>query len=84
MASAGDTAPVVAADQVPAIEADDAYDADSSLGSEGGGSSYNYGSVTSSIYNYRQENGRTYHAYSDGSKFTFPLHIFLGYVSWWN
>jgi len=36
-------------------------DNDSTLGDESG-SELNYGSVTSSIYNYRQENGRTYHA----------------------
>lgn len=46
---AGGKAPTVAPDPVPAIvpdiiEADD--DTDSAFGSEGGGSSYNYGSVT--------------------------------------
>lgn len=36
-------------------------DNDSTLGDDSG-SELNYGSVTSSIYHYRQENGRTYHA----------------------
>ena len=36
---------------------------DSSYGGDSDdGSALNYGSVTSSIYNYRKENGRTYHA----------------------
>ncbi|KAK0121264.1 hypothetical protein ONS96_011439 [Cadophora gregata f. sp. sojae] len=41
---------------------------DSALGDDDDddGSNLNYGSVSSSIYNFRVENGRTYHAYSDG------------------
>lgn len=50
-----DKLPIVAPDQVPLIiEADE--DFDSTFGSDGG-SSYNYGSITSSIYDYKQENG---------------------------
>ncbi|PMD31116.1 S-adenosyl-L-methionine-dependent methyltransferase [Hyaloscypha variabilis F] len=40
-------------------------DADSSYGDEIG-SIMNYGSVAESIYNFRVENGRTYHSYAEG------------------
>jgi len=56
----GDSA---AAAEVPARELEDGTD--SSFGDDIG-SDLNYGSVSSSIFNYRVENGRTYHAYSDG------------------
>lgn len=49
--------------EVPGNEAPPDEDADSAFG-EDEGSALNYGSVTSSIYNYRVENGRTYHAVS--------------------
>lgn len=93
LTAVGDTAPLVAADPIPAIvaapiEVDDNADTDSTFESEIG-SNLNYGSITckqpldfvslldviltysASIYNYRQENGRTYHAYSDG-KYQLP------------
>lgn len=70
MASASmDQARLPLAQKPPAIieaddaEVDEAYDTD-------GGSNYS-SSVTSSIIAYRKENGRTYHAYKDGS-YLFP------------
>ncbi|EPQ64713.1 hypothetical protein BGT96224_A20736 [Blumeria graminis f. sp. tritici 96224] len=42
-------------------------DLDSTLGDDEG-SGADYCSVTDSIYDYRVENGRTYHAYMDGSR----------------
>ncbi|KAI5455697.1 S-adenosyl-L-methionine-dependent methyltransferase [Mariannaea sp. PMI_226] len=55
--------------QYPVLVADEvADDRDSSLGDEAASSTQ---SISSSILNYRQENGRTYHAYKDG-KYNLP------------
>lgn len=70
MASLSTSAPPLAPANVAPVIEPETDDHDSTFGSEGG-SSFNYGSVTSSIYNFRQENGRTYHAYSDG-KYVIP------------
>ncbi|KAI8680666.1 hypothetical protein NCS56_00472400 [Fusarium sp. Ph1] len=58
----------------PIIEPDDEVgdDLDSSLGTDFASSS---SSLRSSILNYRQENGRTYHQYKDGSKATFAVDL---------
>ncbi len=48
----------------PAVEADDVNDHDSILGEEDDRNST--ASISSSIMKYREENGRTYHAYKDG------------------
>ncbi|KAG9238025.1 S-adenosyl-L-methionine-dependent methyltransferase [Amylocarpus encephaloides] len=62
------TAPVLAPGPTNLVP-DDADDLDSALGDVG---SLNSGetSIGSSIFGYRQENGRTYHAYKDGIKST--------------
>ncbi|KPM45612.1 hypothetical protein AK830_g936 [Neonectria ditissima] len=52
-----------ALENIGVIEADDENDADSALGEDTG--SYTT-SLASSILRYREENGRTYHAYKDG------------------
>ncbi|KAH7146354.1 S-adenosyl-L-methionine-dependent methyltransferase [Dactylonectria macrodidyma] len=54
----------------PVLLADDQLDTDqdSSLGSDAGSSTQ---SISSSILDYRRENGRTYHAYKDG-KYNLP------------
>lgn len=44
------------------IKAEHYVDGDSSFGNDDADSALNYNSVTSSIFNYRLENGRTYHA----------------------
>lgn len=49
------------------VEADPVFYQDSSYGDDEDNSVINFGSVTPSIYRYRQENGGTYHAYSDGT-----------------
>ncbi|KAH7134652.1 S-adenosyl-L-methionine-dependent methyltransferase [Dactylonectria estremocensis] len=59
------------ADSNPVLLADDQLDhadRDSSLGSDAGSSTQ---SISSSILEYRRENGRTYHAYKDG-KYNLP------------
>ncbi|KAI8682056.1 hypothetical protein NCS55_00459900 [Fusarium keratoplasticum] len=58
----------------PIIEPDDEVgdDLDSSLGTDFASSS---SSLRSSILNYRQENGRTYHQYKDGSKATLAVDL---------
>ncbi|KAK0120229.1 hypothetical protein ONS95_011635 [Cadophora gregata] len=57
-----------AATASPPVATPDDDTGDSALGDDDDddGSNLNYGSVSSSIYNFRVENGRTYHAYSDG------------------
>ncbi|RMY81185.1 hypothetical protein D0864_08380 [Hortaea werneckii] len=50
------------------LEAEDTGDSDSAIGSDVESGST---SLSESIYNYRREHGRTYHAYKDG-KYIFP------------
>ncbi|KAI6864835.1 S-adenosyl-L-methionine-dependent methyltransferase [Hortaea werneckii] len=50
------------------LEAEDVCDSDSAIGSDVESGST---SLSESIYNYRREHGRTYHAYKDG-KYIFP------------
>jgi len=74
--SHGATGQGVAQSNAPNFEADidvdtsvDGGDSDSALGSEDG--SLRSASVTSSVYGYRYENGRRYHAYREG-KYLLP------------
>ncbi|CZR65016.1 related to methyltransferase [Phialocephala subalpina] len=57
------------AEQVQPEPVDDSNENDSAFGDNDQGST---ASIGSSILKYRQENGRTYHAYKDGSKGIFP------------
>lgn len=68
--SAGETTPLSPGTAIspPRLIQDD--DLDSTFGDEEG-SEAEYCSVTDSIYDYREENGRTYHAYKDG-KYLLP------------
>lgn len=52
------------------IDDQDSQDADSALGDSSSTLDSTI-SLVSSIFRYREENGRTYHAYKDGSRFAF-------------
>ncbi|KAH6672371.1 S-adenosyl-L-methionine-dependent methyltransferase [Halenospora varia] len=62
------TVPAIAPATALEAEADDHHDTDSALGDSIASSTT---SIGSSILKYREENGRTYHAYKDG-KYFFP------------
>ncbi|ROT42181.1 S-adenosyl-L-methionine-dependent methyltransferase [Sodiomyces alkalinus F11] len=53
------------------VEPDDVDDNDSSIGDDGADASSSTASLRSSILEYREENGRTYHRFRDG-KYHFP------------
>ncbi|KAI8314131.1 Secondary metabolism regulator LAE1 [Colletotrichum sp. SAR11_59] len=55
----------------PAVDREEETPFDDTASERGESTSESTQSVTASIFNYRQENGRTYHAYKDG-KYTLP------------